>query len=182
MRTFLKLTSASLIFGAVACFGGSDAPATPPPSSPTVAAPIVVPTTPAVITIPGSRIEITDASGNVGQTVPVQVMIFDAETGISGFIIVVSVADPRVGRITNVEMPKLGIEEFSEVPATSITIMAADIQELLQGDIKEAWLATLDIELLKEGTTELLVDVRQVDDDQGNIVQSEVVFGTLTVN
>ena len=177
----ISLIATSTMIGAVACFGGADEPATPS-SAPPVIAPAPVPTTPRAATITGSRITIADAIGNVGQVVPVDVAIFEARTGISGYAIAVSVADPSVARITNVSLPEFGLTQVSPLPSSSVDIMAVDLPGLLEGDIDEAWLATLYIEMLKAGTTGLTLELRSIDDDDGNIVMPQLVSGTISVN
>ena len=163
------------------CFGGSDEPPTPS-SAPPVTAPVLVPTTPPVTTITGARMTIADATGTVGQVVPVEITIFNAKTGISGYAIVVSVADPSVGQITSVTLPEFGLTQVGALPAGSVDIMAVDLPGLLEGDIAEAWLATLEIEMLKPGVTDLILELRSVDDDDGNVVAPTMQSGTLSVN
>ena len=135
-----------------------------------------------MVIISGSRIEISDASGSVGQVQYVHITVFDARTGISGYAIAVSVAGPTVGQIINVSLPAFGLKLVGDLPAASVDINAVDLQRMLEGNIKEERLATVDIELLKTGTSELLVEILSVDDDEGNIIESRVVSGTLTVN
>jgi len=183
-RTLLIFIAATVMIVGIACSGSYEAPeaiASPPPP-PTVAVPASVPTTSAAVIISGSRIEISDTSGSVGQIQSVQITVFDARTGISGYSIAVSVADPTVGQITNVSLPDFGLNVVGDLPAASVDITAVDLLGLLEGDIKEVRLATVDIELLKAGTSELLVEILSVDDDDGNIIDTRVVSGRLTVN
>ena len=79
-------------------------------------------------------------------------------------------------------LPDFGLNVVGDLPAASVDITAVDLLGLLEGDIKEARLATVDIELLKAGTSELLVEILSVDDDDGNIIDTRVVSGRLTVN
>jgi len=189
-RTLLTFIAATLMIVGLACFGGYEAPEAiaspqPPPTVVVVApapAPVPAPTTSAVVIISGSRIEISDASGSVGQVQSVHITVFDARTGISGYTIAVSVADPTVGQITNVSLPPFGLKLVGDLPAASVDINAVDLQHMLEGNIKEERLATVDIELLKTVTSELLVEILSVDDDEGNIIESRVVSGTLAVN
>lgn len=178
MRTFFLLIATTIMLAAVACFGGPDDPG--PPTAPTTA--VVVPTTPPAITVTGSRIQVAEGSGNVGQVVPIPIHIYDAKTGIAGYALVVSVADPSIARISNVSLPDFNLTIVSELPADSVDITAVDLPGLLEGDIKEALLATLDIELLKAGTSDLLLEIRSVDDDDGNAVKPQLMPGKITVN
>ena len=198
MRIVFTLIAAAVMLSAVACFGGSDdsvtpssatSPASTSPSPPiatpdTLATtpPTAVPTTPPATTITGSRMVVADASGSVGQIVAVDISIHNARTGIAGYAIVVSVVDTSIGRIANVRLPEFGLSIIGDLPAGSVDITAADLPGLLDGDIKEARLATLDIEMLKAGTTELLLELRSVDDDDGNVVIPSLVSGVLSVH
>lgn len=187
MRIVFILISTMVTLALAACYGGSGdtftlrSPDTASASVPVVA-PATVPTTPSATTVTGSRIVVTDASGDVGQVVSVSVVISDAKNGISGYSITVAVADPSIVRITNAKLPDFGLIQVSELPASSVDIMAVDLPGLLEGDIKAAELATLSIELLEAGTTDVFLEIHSLDDDDGNVVMPQLVSGKITVN
>ena len=70
---------------------------------------------------------VANASGSAGEVVAVDISILDAKTGISGYAIVVSVADTTVGMITNVRLPEFGLTIVGDLPAGSVDITAADL-------------------------------------------------------
>lgn len=177
MRTAFILIATFVLLLVAACSGEDE---TTSPEVEDAAASVAVP--PAPPTITNSQLAITDASGSVGQVVKARVLLSDAKTGIAGYVIIVSVADPVLARITNVTLPDFGLTAVGELPAGSVEITAADLPGLLEGEIKEARLATLDIELLRKGTTDLLLEIRIMDDDDGNVMIPDLIQGKILVN
>jgi hypothetical protein len=58
-------------------------------------------------------------------------MIVDAKTGISGYAVAVSVADPTVGQITKVSLPNFRLIMIGVLPAASVDITAVGLPRLL---------------------------------------------------
>ncbi len=120
----------------------------------------------------------------MGQTVQSKVELQWISDGVSGFIIEVVVQDTLKARISSVSLPPYGIGFVNGVPGSSATLLVADLNDVLVGAFSSAVLATLDLELLSPGTTQLTLNLILLDNDSAESLISVTVLnsGSLTVN
>ncbi len=184
MKTTLAAV-ALLSLLALACGKGDDSPvtgATPRAAVTTAAAPVVTgsstaPTPQAV----GTRLEIESVSGTAGSNVAAAITMHQATQGLAGFMLEVSVADPGIARIVGVDLSDFGLSDTSPLPASVILLSAVDLSGIFEGPLERETIATLDLELLAPGETEMVLGVLMLDDDNGDVVSAEVVHGRLSV-
>jgi hypothetical protein len=144
------------------------------------------PTPPAPIATPppvtSTRIVVEGGQGVVGDVIPVEIALYDAVAGVSGYAIQVSSANPQVARIKDVRLPDYGLTKVGELPADSVDITIVDLPSLLEGAFTRETLATLDMELLSPGQAQILLELHLLDDDTGNVLAPEVVSGIVQVD
>ena len=174
MRTLLCLLLASLL--ASACDGGPPRP-TPSPT-PTQAIPTATPT-PVVLPTPirtppaGLTLTLSSAEGTVGQTVVLELVLWNAAT-LAGYDVVVRVEDPAVARIASV--PLKGVMELlPEPPGPEVRIRYVDVLQVLTHPT--ASLTTVEVELLDRGETMVTVEVLRLDDRAGDPLTARVFSG-----
>lgn len=163
--------AASRAAGTVATAPGSDTPA------PVVTGPSTAPTPQAV----GTRLEIESVTGTAGSNATAAITMHQATQGLAGFILEVSVADPGIARIVGVDLSDFGLSDTGPLPAAVILLSAVDLSGIFEGPLERETIATLDLELLAPGETEMVLRVLMLDDDNGDVVSAEVVHGRLSV-
>ena len=127
-------------------------------------------------------ISIDDGETTVGEATDVSITLGDAETGLSGYDITVSVANDRIAQIVDVVLPNFGLEEFGELPSTSIRIKAVDLKDIISPVPGEVTLATVTVKGISQGGTTVSLTVRAMDDDSGNPIQTEVLHGQISIS
>ncbi|MCZ6865993.1 MAG: hypothetical protein O7E55_01445 [Chloroflexi bacterium] len=127
----------------------------------------------------------------MGQILGIDIFLEDMTTGVSGFQLPVSIQDPAMARILDVQFPDYsdpvtGFELATvtgALPGSSITITVLDLSGRLQSPLPSTVLATLNIEFLDARTTQIVVsESSRLDDDSGNILTFVTVSGTLTAS
>ncbi len=135
-------------------------------------------------------LRVEDGDGAEGDVIPVELALLNVTSAIAGFGLTVSVQDARVARIVSVQFPDYSDPEsgfeLTSVKADpgsgSVSISAVDLKGTLQASIPRHVLATLDLELLRAGETQLFVaDVAGIDDLAGNALAPDRVSGVLSI-
>jgi len=124
---------------------------------------------------------IGECTAKVGETVSVEITLYDVATGLSGYDIEVSLENEKIARIVNVILPAFGLKDIGDLPSSSVRIKAVDLNETVSSGVKEASLATLEFEGLYPGTTDIIVFVRAMDDDDGNPIEPDISQGHIEV-
>ena len=134
-----------------------------------------------------------DIQGTVGDIVPMEIVLENVTTGISGFQLTMQVADPSVATIESIVFPNYhdpdtGFSFNSALPlppAPSTTVTAVDLGQAIEpGPLTGYVLLTLQIKLLSPGTTSVTVaSVGLLNDDSGaDIDVGQPIPGSATVN
>ncbi|MCH8868425.1 MAG: hypothetical protein IIC85_01825 [Chloroflexi bacterium] len=147
---------------------------TPPPGSTSTPTPI-----------PSPVVSVTSAQGSVGQTVPVDIVLQTVSNGISGFVIELSVQNAVIAQIQSVTLPGYGLVVVTGTPGPTALVIVADANEILQGQITSAVIATVNINLLTAGTSPLTITLSQLDSDSPTedlLPVTLVVSGSVTAN
>ena len=129
----------------------------------------------------GTRLEVESVSGTAGRNATVAISMHEATEGLAGFKLEVSIADPGIARIVGVDLSDFGLSDTSPLPAAVISLSAVDLSGIFEGPFERETIATLDLELLAPGETEIVLRVLMLDDDNGDIVSAEAVHGRLSV-
>ena len=127
----------------------------------------------------------TSAQGSVGQTVPVDIVLQTVSNGISGFVIELSVQNAVIAQIQSVTLPGYGLVVVTGTPGPTALVIVADANEILQGQITSAVIATANINLLTAGTSPLTITLSQLDSDSPTVdllPVTLVVSGSVTAN
>ena len=125
----------------------------------------------------------TAQGGNVavGTTVSVPVVLSDAPNGVSGFALVVTLGNGNVASITDVSIPGFGLVSYDLVSGKEVRLKVADLQGLIESGAANVTLATLSIQGLKKGGSDIQIQVVRIDDDEGYSMDVEVLSGSLNV-
>jgi len=122
---------------------------------------------------------------NVGETVPLAITLDSASpSGFAGYDFNVSVSDPSVATITNVEFPSwASVKENSTIPASEVRLRATDLMEQVNADATSVSLATISVKGLGEGSTSITITPKKISADGGmNLIPDTILqVGTFTV-
>ena len=127
----------------------------------------------------------------MGSTVQLQMSLTAVQVSLSGFFVTVAVEDPAVARIVAVQFPDYsdpitGVQLsglLGSLPASSVGIAAVDLAGALAGPFDTKVLATISVELLALGSTQVsVVAPPRVDGDTGQLVAVTLKSGALTVS
>ena len=133
---------------------------------------------------------VEDGEGAEGEVISVELALLNVTSPVAGFGLTVSVLDARVARIVSVQFPdyrdpESGLELTSvraDPESGSVTISAVDLRGVLQASVPRHVLATLSLELLRAGETQLFVaHVAGLDDLAGNALDPNRVSGVLSI-
>ena len=119
------------------------------------------------------------------QTVPVDIVLQTVSTGISGFVIELSVQNAVIAQILSVTLPGYGLVVVTGTPGPTALVIVADANEILQGQITSVVIATANINLLTAGTSPLTITLSQLDSDSPTVdllPVTLVVSGSVTAN
>ena len=117
--------------------------------------------------------------GSVGS---VQLSLDSVDKGLSGYILSVYPEDPGIVTISGTTFPSWAtLSEVSPGSGAAFTIKALDLNESISAGAKDIPLATLNLNGIASGTTRIMVESRQIDDDQGDAIAVQVVPGSVTV-
>ena len=177
MKTTLTVL-ALLALLAVACGKDDDTTVAGVTHEPVVAVSTLVPTP----QVTGTRLEIENISGTVGLNATAEIAMLEATEGLSGFKLEVSVKDPDIARIVGVDLSEFGLRDVGPLPDTVLTMTAVDLSRAFEGPFERMTVATLDLDLLAAGETEIILQVLLLDDDKGNAVSVEAFHGQLIVS
>lgn len=105
------------------------------------------------------------------------------DKGLSGYILSVYPEDPQVVTIVGATFPSwASLSEITPGEGAAFTIRALDLNETVGMGAQNVPLATLNLNGVSSGTTRLLVESRQIDDDEGNAIPVQVSPGAVTVS
>ncbi len=120
---------------------------------------------------------------DAGSSVDVTIVADSLPTGLSGYIMTASVADPSVAEITAVTFPSWASMKLnSAVPASEVSLRASDLSLGVSPGATGVTLVTLTVKGKIAGATTLGLTVRQMDPDgAGDPINPTVIPGTISV-
>jgi len=102
--------------------------------------------------------------------------------GLAGYNCTVSVKNPQIALISNVNFPSWAIlHDNSTVPDSTVFLSAVDVGETVQAGARNVILGSIVVQGISEGTTNLTIIVIQMDADGGGLVAPSVVEASLFV-
>ena len=124
---------------------------------------------------------VQSAQADVAQSVSLAITLGDAATGLSGYDLTISLADPTVATISSTTLPGFGLVSQQALSASSVRLRAADLMHLIDAGAGQALLATLTVDGLKPGQTAVTVSVTRLEDESGFPISHQVVAGSVTI-
>jgi hypothetical protein len=119
----------------------------------------------------------------IGATVPVTIVLDSSPAGVAGYNITVSLSNPSVATITAVSFPSWAIlNENTTLPASSVRLRAVDLEESVQDGATDVPFGTLTLRGAAEGSTDILVTIKNITADGGDSVTPDIVSGKFTVD
>lgn len=115
----------------------------------------------------------------VGETIPVEVVLSEAPTGLSGFDLTVE-SDGGV-EVVQAELPEFGLVSTSPVPSRTIRLRAADLNEVVSAGMRQTVLARLYLRGQASGSAALSIRLTTLDDERGYPVTVRLVSATVSV-
>ncbi|MCW7078754.1 MAG: hypothetical protein OCU22_06485 [Canidatus Methanoxibalbensis ujae] len=122
---------------------------------------------------------------NVGlhSTKTVNITLDKAPNGLSGYNITISLSNPSVAEIVSVSFPSWATLHInSTLPADSVWIKAADLNNQITSGATNINLATITLRGDNRGTADILITVTKMDDDRGNPIEPSTIPGHLEVD
>ncbi|MGA2917879.1 beta strand repeat-containing protein [Methanoregula sp.] len=130
-----------------------------------------------------SVISIGDGQVNtIGGTASMNVTLDSASTGLSGYDITISAADPSVANITGYSFPSWAtLNSNTTFPSSQTRVVGVDLNDQVQATNGPVTLGTVTLQGLKSGSSQVQITVNEIDDDAGNMVSPTVQPGTFSV-
>jgi PKD repeat protein len=126
------------------------------------------------------RLESGESKAIIRREARIPIRLSEAPNGLSGFELILSV-NPSVALIKRVEFPGFGLNESSGAPGSKVSIKAVDINNVVKPGDTNPELAVLVIEGISTGEAALNIEVKELDDDNGNPIYAEVKPGRVVV-
>jgi hypothetical protein len=124
---------------------------------------------------PNVSVDVESVAVENGATERIDVLASSLPEGVSGARLTVSVSNPEVATITGVSFPESLSPTESDVSddGSSATVRFADVEQNVQAGLMDVAVASLDVRADNTGTTDIVVEVQQMDDDSGNAIEAE---------
>jgi len=121
------------------------------------------------------------STGRVGDLVSIPIVLSEAPDGVSGFDIVVSLSNANVASIVSAEFPDFGLTQYTQISDSQVRLKAVDFAGVIESGATNVTLATLTLQGLKKGSTDIQISVNILDDDFGYPITVTPVDGTFSV-
>ena len=121
------------------------------------------------------------STGRVGDLVSIPIVLSEAPDGVSGFDIVVSLSNANVASIVSAEFPGFGLTQYTQISDIQVRLKAVDFAGVIESGATNVTLATLTLQALKKGSTDIQISVNIMDDDSGYPITVTPVDGTFSV-
>ena len=132
----------------------------------------------------GSRVIVENGHVNtIDDTSAIDIHLLQIPSGLSGYNISISIGNASVADITGFQFPEwTDLNDTSGFPASSVWIKAADLSESIKGTVPQVNLGSVIIRGKAGGITSLDLTINQLDDSQGNPIDTVIQSGTFKVN
>jgi hypothetical protein len=119
----------------------------------------------------------------IGTSVPVTIFLDSSPSGVAGYDITVSLSNPSVATITAVSFPSWAIlNENTTLPASSVRLRTVDLEESVQDGATNVPFGTITLRGDAEGSTDVLVTIKNITADGGDSFTPDIVSGKFTVD
>ena len=118
---------------------------------------------------------------SIGDTGGLDLTMDNAPSGLSGYVITVTICDPSVARITAISFPPWATMNSKTIfPPASVKITAVDMGGQITPDATSILLGTVYIRGFKVGTSQILVNATMLNDDAGAPIDTTIRNGGFT--
>jgi secreted PhoX family phosphatase len=130
---------------------------------------------------PNVSLDVDSIAVGYGATGTAELTASALPTGVSGAEVTVSVTNPEVATITDVSFPEaLGLTDRSiSSDGSRATLRFADVDDNVEAGGRDIPVASLTLRGVDTGTTDLDIEVAQMDDEGGNAIDAETRRGVL---
>ena len=128
-----------------------------------------------------STLSVQGATIGVGQTATLPIVLSDAPNGLAGLDITVTLGKTNVASIVGAELAAFGLTSVDQISPTEIRFRAADLAGIVETGAVDTTLATLTVYGDKRGSTDVLIKVLRLDDEDGSPIGAAVLTGTVSV-
>ena len=128
-----------------------------------------------------STLSVQSATLGIGQTATLAIVLSCAADGMAGLDIVVTLSNPAVASIVGAELAEFGISSVEQISASEVRFRAVDIAGIVEPGAVNVTLATLTVQGDKRGSTDVLIKVYRLDDENGNPIDADVSTGKVSV-
>jgi hypothetical protein len=123
-----------------------------------------------------------DASVIENDYTEINITVSSLPEGLAGYDLTVDIDDPAIAEIVDVRYPDwVTITENSTLPGSSIYIKVVDCNSIVQGGAEDVVLATIRVAGKEPGTTNVILGINRLDDDNGEEIDAILEVGTLEV-
>lgn len=119
----------------------------------------------------------------LGEEIGLDLVLVNAPEGIQRFDITVSIKDPGIAQVQGIRGGVISGAFFQVVNQTerSVAFRAVDLEDQINPEAENLVLATVNLVGVKEGKTELYMEVRLLVSDEGNQLDPSIESGFLSV-
>ena len=131
-----------------------------------------------------SIISIDPSSSKIsaGSTTKINLALDKAPNGLSGYNLTVSLSYVTVAEIVSVSFPSWAtLHDNSTLPADSIWMKAADLSDQVKSGATDINLGTLTLRGDNQGTSDIVITVTKMDDDNGYPINPNTISGQIEV-
>ncbi|AAM05167.1 DUF3344 domain-containing protein [Methanosarcina acetivorans] len=122
------------------------------------------------------------SSVSENESTEISVVASNFPSGLSGYNLTVTLDDPVVAEIVDIEYPSWAlITENSTLPGTSIYLKTVDENNTVKADAADVVLATLTVSGKESGSSNLSIGIKRLDDDSGDSIEPTPLAGTIEV-
>jgi parallel beta-helix repeat protein len=119
---------------------------------------------------------------HLGNISTVNITLDEAQDGLSGYNLTVSLSNASVAEILSVSPSSwASLNDNSTLPADSVWIKGVDLSEQVQSGATDINLGTLTLKGDRKGTTDIVIAVTKIDDDSGYPINPTTDAGYLNV-
>ncbi|ABD42199.1 PKD [Methanospirillum hungatei JF-1] len=117
-----------------------------------------------------------------GSSGSIDIMLDQASSGLAGYQLEVSMNPAGSAEFSSVNFPAaFSMNSASTLPASTVSIVAVDLTDQIKAGASSVKLATLNVQGLADGSSEVQIAITELTDDNGNPVSVTIQPGHVTV-
>lgn len=116
-----------------------------------------------------------------GQSSSIPIVLSEAPSGMAGYNFVVTLSNPTVAHFVGAEFLEFGLTSEELVSSSEIHLKGADLINMVEAGAADVMLATIIVQGVKRGNTDIQIAVNRLDDDGGYPIEAQVASGSISV-